>query len=435
MTAVARRRVIIVGGGFGGLACARALKGEDLEVMLIDKSNHHLFQPLLYQVASAGLSPNEIATPLRHVLRGQPNATVVLGEVESVDATHRAVVVVGADGHVHRLSYDWLVIAAGMTNSWFGKDGDWAPHAPGLKDLGDALELRRRVLLAFEKAEWCEDPERRRQLLTFVVVGAGPTGVEMAGALAEISRRSLTSQFRRIRPEEARVVLIEGGASILPAYPSDLRSAALSQIHGLGIETRLSRRVVRIDSAGVQISDGSDSPPERISSATVVWAAGLKAAPLTATVGTPLDRAGRLEVGQDLSVPGHPEIFAIGDLAAARNPEGELYPGVAQNAIQGGEYVAGLIISELAGRGGARAPYRYKDLGSMATIGRSKAIAQIGRVHLSGFIAWLLWLFVHLMALVGFRNRVAVLMEWGWSYMTWQRQSRLIRSNEVRALE
>jgi NADH dehydrogenase len=429
-----RERVVILGGGFGGVAAARALRGAPVDITLIDKRNHHLFQPLLYQVAGAVLSPSDIASPLRSMFSGQKNLMVLLGEATEVSLAERRVTVRGPDGGLRDSPYDRLIIAAGMTNSWFGRDAEWAPHAPGMKDLDDALDIRRRVLGAFERAEWTEDREERRRLLTFVVVGGGPTGVEMAGALSEIARRSLAADFRRIDPTDARVVLIEANTGILPPYPSELRLSAMEQLVALGVEVRLGYRVSRIDEGGVNLAL-PNGPEERIETRTVVWAAGLKGAPLAGTLGVESDRAGRPKVLPDLSIPGHPEAFVIGDLAWATDPQGQPFPGVAQNAIQGGDYVGRLISAEVAavakGRPAPpRGAYAYRDLGSMATIGRSKAIASVAGMQFSGRFAWLLWLFIHIMALVGFRNRVLVWLQWSWSYLTWQRHARIIRDRE-----
>lgn len=429
-----RERVVILGGGFGGVAAARALRGAPVDITLIDKRNHHLFQPLLYQVAGAVLSPSDIASPLRSMFSGQKNLMVLLGEATEVSLADRRVTVRGPDGGLRDSPYDRLIIAAGMTNSWFGRDAEWAPHAPGMKDLDDALDIRRRVLGAFERAEWTEDREERRRLLTFVVVGGGPTGVEMAGALSEIARRSLAADFRRIDPTDARVVLIEANTGILPPYPSELRLSAMEQLVALGVEVRLGYRVSRIDEGGVNLAL-PNGPEERIETRTVVWAAGLKGAPLAGTLGVESDRAGRPKVLPDLSIPGHPEAFVIGDLAWATDPQGQPFPGVAQNAIQGGDYVGRLISAEVAavakGRPAPpRGAYAYRDLGSMATIGRSKAIASVAGMQFSGRFAWLLWLFIHIMALVGFRNRVLVWLQWSWSYLTWQRHARIIRDRE-----
>lgn len=421
------RHVVIVGGGFGGLACARALAGAPVQITLVDRRNHHLFQPLLYQVAGAALSPAEIAAPLRVVLRRQANCAVMLGEVTRVNPEARSVEVMAPDGP-RTLHFDALVLAAGMRNAWFGKDAEWAPFAPGMKDLDDALEVRRRILLAFERAEWANSPDERRRLLTFAVVGAGPTGVELAGALVEIARRSLARDFRRINPTEARVVLIEGAPGVLPPYPPDLRRAALEHLLAIGVEVRVGHRVQDIGPQGVTIVPTEGGAAEFIPSATVLWAAGLRAVPLADALGVPQDRLGRLVVGPDLSLPGHPWIFAIGDLAASTDAEGRPHPGVAQNAMQAGAFVAGLIA---AGKPPAERPrYAYVDRGSMAVIGRSRAVVSAGPMSLSGRRAWVLWLFVHLMALVGYRNRLMVFLQWAMSFLTWERSGRLIRDRE-----
>jgi len=416
-----QRRVIIVGGGFGGLSAASALSKEPVDIELIDRRNHHLFQPLLYQVASAVLAPADISMPIRGVLRSQKNVRVRLGEVAGVDLAAREVVL----GDGQRRPYDWLILAAGATHSYFGQD-HWAAVAPGLKTLDDALEIRRRVFMAYERAEWCRDAGERRRLLSFVVVGGGPTGVELAGSLAEIARRTLVEDFRNIDPTEACVMLLEGGDTILRGYPEGLRLKALDQLAALGVEVRFGARVVDVDAGGVLLQDDGDGT--RVRASTVIWAAGVAASPLGAGLGTDRDRAGRVQVSADLSLPDHPDVFVIGDMAHIAGADGEPLPGVAQVAIQGGAHVGRCIQADLSDD--ARDSFRYKDLGSMATIGRSKAVAWIGRVRLAGFAAWWIWLVVHLMALVGFRNRVVVLMEWAWSYMTWQRGSRLIRATQ-----
>jgi NADH:ubiquinone reductase (H+-translocating) len=407
-------RVVIVGGGFGGLAAARALDGAPVRVTLVDRRNHHLFQPLLYQVATAALNPADVSAPIRHVLRHQLNAEVVLGEVAAIATARRALRL--TDGAEVR--YDFVVLATGATHSYFGRE-DWAPLAPGLKTIEDALEIRRRILLAFERAERETDPAARRALLTFVVVGGGPTGVELAGALSEIARHTLASDFRHIDPGSAQVILVEALPTVLPPYPPRLQAAARRQLERLGVEVRTGRRVTHIDAEGVTVG------PERISARTVLWGAGVAASPLARSLGTSLDRAGRVEVLPDLTVPGHPEIAVIGDLAAAARGDGRgLVPGVAPAALQEGEHAAKNVLRAL--RGEERLPFRYRDKGSLATIGRAAAIAQIGRLQLSGLIAWLAWLFVHIFFLIGFRNRVAVILQWAWSYLTWQRGARLI---------
>jgi NADH dehydrogenase len=406
-------RVVIVGGGFGGLEAARALARAPVRVVVVDRRNHHLFQPLLYQVATAALSPGDIAAPIRAVLRHQENAEVFLGEVSAVLPEHRAVAL--EDGA--ELSYDFLVLATGATHSYFGHD-EWAPLAPGLKTIEDAVEIRRRILLAFERAEREPGEEERRALLTFAVVGAGPTGVELAGALAEIARRTLAADFRHIAPESARVVLLEAAPRVLPAYSEKLSRAARAQLERLGVEVRTGTAVTRIDERGVTLG------AERIEARTVLWGAGVAASPLARSLGVPLDRAGRVRVNPDLSAPGHPELFVVGDLAAVEREGGGLVPGVAPAAIQEGRHAARNVLR--AARGEATLPFRYRDKGLMATIGRAAAVARVGRLEFSGLVAWLAWLFVHVLFLIGFRNRVAVILQWAWSYLTFKRGARLI---------
>jgi NADH:quinone reductase (non-electrogenic) len=406
-------RVAIVGAGFAGLEAARALRHAPVRVTVVDRRNHHLFQPLLYQVATAALNPADISAPIRHVLRRQENAEVVLGGVAAVDASRRVLRL--DDGG--EIAYDFLVLATGATHSYFGRD-DWAPLAPGLKTIEDAVEIRRRVLLAFELAERARDEPRRRALLAFVVVGAGPTGVELAGALAEIASRTLAADFRHIRPESARVVLLEAAPRVLPAYPEKLSAAAHEQLVRLGVEVRTGARVTAIDAGGVSL--GGD----RVEAATVLWAAGVAASPLGRSLGAPLDRAGRVRVGPDLTVPGHPEIFVVGDLAAAEREDKTLVPGLAPAAMQEGRYAARAIVRAL--RGEAPRAFHYRDKGVLATIGRAAAVARIGRLQFSGLAAWLAWLFIHILFLIGFRNRVAVILQWAWSYVTFKRGARLI---------
>jgi NADH dehydrogenase len=407
-------RVIIVGGGFGGLAAARALARAPVEVTLVDRRNHHLFQPLLYQVATAGLSPGDIAAPIRWILRRQKNVQVLLGEVRSIDPGRR-VVALAEDGRA--LGYDSLIVAAGAAHAYFGHD-EWREAAPGLKTLEDGLEIRRRVLLAFERAEREPDPARRRVLLTFVVVGGGPTGVELAGALAEIARQSLARDFRAIDPGTARIILLEGGDRILTAFPPRLQAAAEADLERLGVEVRKSAVVTRI--AEDEVAVGT----ERIAAGTVLWAAGVAASPLGAALGVPLDRAGRVIVRPDLSVPGHPEIFVVGDLAACAGPDGRPLPGVAPVAVQQGRHAARNILRAI--RGEPTEPFRYRNYGNLATIGRASAVADFGWLRLTGWIAWVTWLFVHILKLTGFRNRLLVFVQWAWAYFTYQRSVRLI---------
>ena len=410
-TAMAERHIVIVGGGFGGLAAARALAKAPVQVTLLDRHNHHLFQPLLYQVATAGLSPAEIASPIRRILSTQRNVTVLLAEATAVEPEAKRIRL--ADGD---LSYDQLILATGATHSYFGQD-DWAIHAPGLKTLDDALEIRRRVLFAFEKAEREVDAERRRQWLTLVVVGGGPTGVEMAGALAEIARHTLPGDFRHFDPKSARVVLVEAGPRVLPAYPPDLSESARRQLEALGVHVWTGAAVTGVDAEGVQM--GAD----RLAARTVVWAAGVEASPLARSLGVQLDRAGRVQVEPDLSIPGRPDIFVIGDLAAVES-DGRAVPGVAPAAIQMGRHAAANVLRRL--RGEPTAAFRYRDKGSLATVGRSRGVAVIGRLKLSGFFAWAAWLFVHIVFLIGFRNRFVVLFTWMWAYLTYERSARLI---------
>jgi NADH dehydrogenase len=410
--------VVIVGGGFGGLYAARALRDVDVEVTLLDRRNHHVFQPLLYQVATAALSPGDIASPIRWILRHQKNVEVLLAEVRRVDAARRVLVLDHGE-----MSYDFLILATGATHAYFGHD-EWQVAAPGLKTLEDALEIRRRVLLAYEHAERESDPAKRAALLTFVVIGGGPTGAEMAGALAEISRQSLARNFRHFDPSSARIILIEAGPSILSTFPETLREAATHDLQRLGVEVRTGRAVTGVSNGRVEI--GSDS----IAAATVLWAAGVAASPVGATLGVPTDRAGRVLVQPDLTIPGHRELFVIGDLASVPAANGKPLPGVAQVAIQTGRHAAANIRRALAGQ--PYLPFVYKDLGNMATIGRASAIADFGWLRLKGWIAWLAWLFVHIMNLIGFRNRLVVLVQWAWAYFSYQRAIRLITSRDPR---
>jgi len=403
----------VVGAGFGGLRCARALARAPVQVTLVDRHNHHLFQPLLYQVATAGLNPADIAFPVRSFVRHQKNLDVILAEVGGVDLAGRRVLL--ADGGA--LPYSELVLATGATHSYFGKP-QWASLAPGLKSIEDALEIRRRILTAFEEADRELDPQRRQGLTTFVVVGGGPTGVELAGALAEIARHTLASEFRRIDPRRARILLLEGMDRILPAYPPDLSRAARDELNELGVEVRTGARVTAIDAEGVTAGE------DRIRASTVLWGAGVTASPLARALGAPLDRAGRVKVNPDLTVPGHPEIQVVGDLAVLAERDGSLVPGVAPAAIQEGAHAAKNIVRAL--RGEAKLPFHYFDKGLLATIGRRHAVGRIGRLHLRGTLAWLAWLFVHILFLVGFRNRVAVFLQWVWSYATFGRGARLI---------
>ena len=413
-------QVVIVGGGFGGLNAAKALRGAPVQVTVVDRKNHHLFQPLLYQVATAGLSPADIASPIRSVLRRQANTRVLLGDVRSVDLAGRCL-----DLGETTLSYDVLILAAGAETSYFGHP-DWAQFAPGLKEVDDALEIRRRVLVAFEEAEREPDAERRTRLLTFVVIGGGPTGVELAGALSDLSRVVLSRDFRRIDPRSARIVLVEMAPRLLTAFDEALSQAAKRSLEAMGVEVRTGTRVERIDREGVHVGGGL------IPSRTVLWGAGVRPTPLAETLGVSLDEAGRVPVEPDLSIPGHPEAFVIGDMAAFTHQGGEPLPGLAPVAIQQGRYVGRLV--------GARArgdhvtePFRYRDKGMLATVGRRCAVMEVGRFELSGFLAWVGWLLVHILYLIGFRNRVSVLINWFTSYVTYRRGARLITGRRMRA--
>jgi NADH dehydrogenase len=417
-------RVVIVGGGFGGLAAAKALgKAPEVDVVLVDRRNHHLFQPLLYQVAMAGLSPADIAAPIRSLLRDQANTTVRQEEVIGVDLERR-VLHAAANGRENELAYDKLVIACGAGHAYFGHD-EWASHAPGLKSLEEATEIRARVLSAYERAELEPDPERRRALLTFVVVGGGPTGVELAGALGEMSRFTLSRDFRRIDPAHARVILVEAGPRILPSFSEDMAKRAMRDLETLGVQVWTSSAVTGVDESSVKVGG------ERIAAHTTLWAAGVQASPLATALGAPLDRAGRVEVAADLSLPRHPEVFVIGDLAHVVGDDGRTLPGLAPVAMQQGRFVARAIFADLGGR--PRGSFRYKDRGQMATIGRSRAIVQMQRLHFGGFAAWLTWLLVHIYFLVGFRNRLFVVISWAWSYLTYGRGARLIVGRAARS--
>ena len=404
--------VAIVGGGFGGLYAARALAHRPVRVTLLDRRNHHLFQPLLYQVATAALNASDIAVPLRSVLRKATNITVLLAEVEKVELANRRLVLDRGE-----MGYDALVLAAGASHSYFGHD-EWEMLAPGLKTLEDALEIRRRVLLAYEAAEREQDGAERQALLTFVVVGGGPTGVELAGALGEISRQTIARDFRLIDPTKSRIVLLEGGSLILPTFPESLSRSAADALRRIGVEVRVRAIVTRVTPDAVWLGG------EQIRTRTVLWAAGVAATPLARTLGVPLDRSGRVLVEPDLSIPVHPEAFVVGDMCAFLHQTGAPLPGVAPVAIQQGRAVADNVLRRL--RDAPTRPFRYRDRGSMATIGRAAAVAVVGRLKLAGLVAWLAWLFVHIMFLIGFRNRFLVLFEWAWAYVTWHRGARLI---------
>ena len=405
-------RVVILGCGFGGLFAARALAKAPVEVTVVDRTNHHLFQPLLYQVATAGLAAPAIAEPIRRALAKQKNVTVLYGEAQRVDVASRQVILENGDA----LPYERLILATGATDSYFGHD-EWRAHAPGLKTLEDAFAIRERILLAFEHAEREADPVKRAAWLTFVVIGAGATGVEMAGMLAEISRHTLKGEFRRFDPRNARVVLVEGMERVLPPYTPDLSERARVQLERMGVTVWLGRRVTGIDAQGVQL--GGD----RLEAKTVVWCAGVAASPLGATLGVPLERGGRVIVEPDLSVPGHPEIQAVGDLAYLPEHQPPV-PGVAPAAKQMGRHAARNIVAALAGKP-ARA-FRYRDYGQLATIGRSSAVAMFGRIHVWGWLAWVAWLTAHIFFLIGFRNRIVVLIDWAWAYWTFERSARVV---------
>ncbi len=413
------QHVVVLGGGFAGLAAARILgrKGHrKVRVTVVDRHNHHLFQPLLYQVATAALAAPDIAAPIRKLLRHCPNTTVLMGEVTRIDRAGKKVVLDDAAGGQSELAYDHLLIATGMRNSYFGHP-EWEEHAPGLKTLGEALEIRNRILRAFEAAERETDADKRRELTTFVVVGAGPTGVELAGAIAEIAGRTLARDFRRFDPTTARVILLEGGDRILPSFTPDLSEKALVSMKRLGVDVRLGARVTDVKADAVHVGD------DVIRTRTILWAAGLSASGLTNDLGVELDRMGRVKVEKDLSIPGDARVFVVGDLISL-DQDGKPLPGVAQVAMQSGRLAAENVLATIDGR--ARRPFRYVDKGSMATIGRAKAVADVNGRRFAGFFAWLLWLFIHVLFLVDFRNRLAVLFEWAWAYLTWQRSSRVI---------
>jgi NADH dehydrogenase len=418
-------RVVIVGAGFGGLNAAEKLAGAPVRITVIDRKNHHTFQPLLYQVATAGLSPGEIAAPIRSILSRHDNVEVLMAEVTGFDLERRVVQMAEQE-----VPYDYLIVAAGARHAYFGHD-EWAPLAPGLKTIEDALEIRRRVLLAFELAERRAAAGGGNDPLNFVVVGGGPTGVELAGTLAEICRHALADDFRSIDPRRARIHLIEGGAHVLPAYPEDLSRSALEQLRRLGVEVSTSTMVTKIDPGVIYMGD------KGMNADVILWAAGVAASPLGKKLAAPIDRAGRVLVEPDLSIPAHPEVFVIGDLAALKDASGNLLPGVAPVAILEGRFVAKIIRGEIHQKAElarvsashaatSRPAFHYYDKGSLATIGRAAAVAQFGKIHISGFVAWLAWLFIHILFLIGFRNRVLVFIQWAWSYFTYQRGARLI---------
>jgi len=418
--------VVIVGGGFGGLYAARVLGNKPVRVTLIDKKNHHTFQPLLYQVATAGLSPGEIAAPIRGVLSRYRNIEVLLGEVTAVDPSRNVIQfarneLTGDPGDPGEIAFDYLILATGASHNYFGHP-EWARLAPGLKTIEDATEIRRRILLAFELAERRARVLGKQDPINFVIVGAGPTGVELAGTLTEIARRVLNQEFHSIDPARARVILVEAGPRVLPTYPEELSHSAEEQLKHLGVEVMNNARVTQIEPDHVMIGDA------RLPAAVTLWSAGVQASPLGKTLGVPIDRAGRVIVEPDLTIPGHPNIFVIGDLADAKNPDGKPVPGVSPAAIQMGRYAAHTILDDLTAKK-SRKPFVYFDKGSLATIGRAAAVADFGKIHLSGYIAWLAWLFIHIFFLIGFKNRLIVITEWAWAYFTFQRGARLITGN------
>jgi NADH dehydrogenase len=410
-------RIVIVGGGFGGLQAAKALRREQARITLIDRSNYHLFQPLLYQVATAGLSPADIASPIRGILKHQKNTEVMLGEVIGVDPQNKSVLL-----RDRTVPYDYLILATGARHSYFGKE-DWEKYAPGLKSIDDATRIRRKILLAFEAAELETDKRRQSELLTFILVGGGPTGVELAGSIAELAHSALKNDFRHIDSRSARILLLEAGPRILSAFPEDLSKKAYTSLVKLGVDVRTGARVESVDSDGVVVSG------ERIRSQSVIWSAGVQASPIARWLPVKTDRAGRVFVSQDLSIPGHPEIFVVGDAALVKDTDDKPLPGVAPVAMQEGRFVGAVIAARLKGKTEMES-FRYKDKGNLATIGRSSAIAEIRGLKLSGFIAWITWLFVHLFFLIGFRNRLLVMFQWTWAYITFQRGARLITLGE-----
>ena len=414
-------RVVIIGAGFGGLNAARALAGAPVRLTVVDRKNYHTFQPLLYQVATAGLSPGEIADPIRSILGRYDNIEIFLDEVTGFDLENRMV-----ETAEQKIPYDYLIVAAGASHAYFGHD-EWERFAPGLKTIEDALEIRRRVLLAFELAERQVASGEPGLPLNFIVVGAGPTGVELAGTLAEISRHALAHEFHAIDPKSTHILLLEGGPRVLPAYADDLSRSAELQLQKLGVEVRTNAMVTQVEPGAIRMGE------KRLPAAVILWAAGVAASPLGKKLGAPVDRAGRVVVQPDLSLAGHPEVFVIGDLAALKDENGKMLPGVAPVAMQQGKFVAKLIkreaqLAETVANPQlqSRPTFRYWDKGSLATIGRAAAVAEFGKIHISGFVAWLAWLFVHILFLIGFRNRVLVFIQWAWSYFTYERGARLI---------
>ena len=442
MNTTERKKVIIIGGGFGGLHAAKTLRKSDVDVTIIDRRNFHLFQPLLYQVATGGLSPANIAAPIRSMFRKQENARVVLGEVVAVDPVQKTVELQNTKSGEAKtpnqsLSYDWLIVAAGATHSYFGND-EWEEIAPGLKTIEDATEIRRRVLAAFEAAEIETDAKRREEFLTFVVIGGGPTGVELSGSISELARHTLLHDFRNINPEDAHVILVEGQDRVLSSFVPKLSAKAETSLKKLKIDMRLGAHVTSITPEGVTLKIKADDSEVTIASRTVLWAAGVAGVPLGKTLaeatGVEVDRGGRVPIQSDLTIAGHPEIFVVGDLAFSEDKDGKPLPGVAQVAMQQGTYASKLIQSQLNDQPKPDA-FKYSDKGSLATIGRSKAIADLGFMKFSGFFAWLLWLLVHIATLAKFHNRILVLFQWGWNYITFNRSARLITNTEQAAKE
>jgi NADH dehydrogenase len=418
---VTRPRVVIIGGGFGGVAAAQALRGGNVDVMVIDRHNHFVFQPLLYQVASGLLAPSDIAVPIRWYLRRQENTSVVLGEVTSIDVGNRTVTINNGE---YVAPYDFLIVAAGSRHAYFGHDV-WEDDAPGLKSLDDALHMRSRFLSAFENAELTDDLEERQAWQTIVIVGGGPTGAELAGIMVTIARKALRKEFRRIDTARTRIILVEGGSRVLPTFPEELSLRALQDLQGMGVEVRLNSIVSDVDGESVRIGD------EVIRTRTVFWAAGNAASPLSRQIGAPIDRVGRVLVEPDLSVPGHPEVFVVGDMAVTTQADGRPVPGVAQGGIQGGRTAGRNILRTL--RRQERKAFRYLNKGDMATLGRHSAVADLGFVRFGGPLAWFIWLFIHIAYLAGFRNRLIVLVEWAWEYFTYQRGVRLILGDSSQA--
>ncbi len=410
-------RIVIIGAGFGGIQTALHLKNVDAQIIVIDRSNHHLFQPLLYQVATAGLSPGDIAIPIRRILRAQKNTEVIMAEVSGIDKQTKEIMTDSG-----AIPYDYLIIATGAVNSYFGNDG-WAEYAPGLKTIEDARLIRGKILSAFELAEIEQDVEKKKSLLSFVIIGGGPTGVEMAGSIAELSHYVLRDEFRHIDPREARIILIEAGTRILANFPEDLSKNATQELQALGVEILTGIPVANIDSTGVRLGN------ELIASHTIIWAAGVQASPAASWLGAEHDRSGRVKVGADLILPGFENIFVIGDAAFSIGDDGKPLPGLSPVAMQQGRYVAKLLKRKLTGESKFK-PFRYLDKGSMATIGRSRAVAVFKGLRLTGFVAWLIWLFVHIFYLIGFRNRFIVMFEWAYAYITYQRGVRIISSKK-----